>query len=104
MAPARVLTMVAALDRVAANNLAEQAVLLVEQGQSARLELLEELCPGYLGKALVIGLPVVREHDADDPDVPTLMGALDSDWLAALQLGPMPDGVYLTVTASRILG
>jgi hypothetical protein len=48
------------------------------QGQSARLELLEELCPGYLDKALVIGLPVVREHDADDPDVPTLIGALDS--------------------------
>src|SRR5205085_7407036 len=45
----------ATLDRVASDDLAEQAVFLVEQRELAVLELPEELVPGDLDELVVLG-------------------------------------------------
>src|SRR3546814_19493247 len=65
------------LDRIAADDLAEQALLLVEQRQFPLLELLEELVPGNLHQRVVLRLRGVREHEADDAHVAPLVGPLD---------------------------
>src|SRR4051812_28804879 len=83
------------LGRVAADDLREQALLVVEQRQLALLELLEELVPGDLGQRVVLGLRVVREHDADDADVVALVRPLHRRRLAALALGPLADRVVV---------
>ena len=61
--------LLAAFQRVPAHNFAEQALLIVEQRQVALLELLEKLLPRNLDQALVLGLLVVGEHDADDAHI-----------------------------------
>src|SRR6185312_10316102 len=47
--------------------------------------------PRNLDQALVLGLQVVREHDADDPDIAALVRAVHGPGLAALGLRPFAD-------------
>src|SRR3546814_3774259 len=72
------------LDRIAADDLAEQALLLVEQRQFPLLELLEELVPGNLHQRVVLRSRGVREHEEDDAHVAPLVGPLDGGGLATL--------------------
>src|SRR5919206_335319 len=90
-----VIALLALLDRVAADDLGEHAVTLIEQSELALLEFAEELVPGDLDQAVVLRLGIVREHDADDPDVAALVRTVHGGRLAALALGPFADGLVV---------
>src|SRR5690348_9861456 len=91
MMTACVLAVLAPLERVPPDDLAEPAVFFIEQGQLAFLELPEELVPGDLDQTAVFGLRSVREHDPDDADIAAAMGPINRRGFAALWFGPPPD-------------
>jgi hypothetical protein len=75
--------MLATFKRVPADDLAEQAVLVIGQGQLAFVELLEESGPRKSRPAhMVLGLFIVREHDPDDADIIAMMRAVGRGRLA----------------------
>src|SRR5690242_18666657 len=81
--------------RVSPDDLTEQAVVLVEEGELAFLELAKKLVPGNFHQILVLRTWVVREHDANDTYVLALMRVLNSGGLAALGLRPFANGLMI---------
>src|SRR4051794_12277822 len=89
------IAVLALLRGVAANQLVEQALLVIHQGQFAFIELLEELVPAYLFEIVVVRVGALRELDADDTNVAVAVGALYGRRLAALGFRPFANRVMV---------
>src|SRR4051812_14920129 len=76
--------------RLPADQLREQTVLVVDEGQRALLEFLEELIPRDLGEIVVFRLLRAREHDAHDAYVALIVRTGNGGGLAAMALRPLP--------------
>src|SRR3954452_25401528 len=87
--------MLAPFGRVSSDDLAEQTVRVVQQGQLTLLELLEELVPGDFHQVSMLRLRRLREHDADDADIVSSVRAIDGCWLCAVLFGPCANGLVV---------
>ena len=83
------------LGRVATDNLAEKGTFLIDERELPLVEFLKELVPGDFRQRVVLGLRIVRKHDADDSDIALLMRAADRGGLAALRLRPFANLVMI---------
>ena len=83
------------LHGVSADQLIEKAMLVINQRETALLELIEEFVPADLLQIVVLRAWVVGKFDTDDPDIAARMRAPHNSRFAAVRFRPFADGVVV---------